>query len=41
MPIRTDELRTARIDTLVTPDELAAEYPLDDQIANTVMSARK
>ncbi|SUG99597.1 3-deoxy-D-arabinoheptulosonate-7-phosphate synthase [Salmonella enterica subsp. enterica] len=33
---RTDELRTARIDSLVTPTELAQRYPVSSSVASHV-----
>ncbi|WP_338464555.1 3-deoxy-7-phosphoheptulonate synthase [Franconibacter daqui] len=38
---KTDELRTARIDTLVTPEELAQRYPVTPQVAEHVTHARR
>lgn len=38
---KTDELRTIRIDPLVTPVELAKRYSLTSSIMETVISARK
>ena len=38
---KTDELRTARIDTLVTPAELAERYPLSAAVAGNVTTSRK
>lgn len=38
---KTDELRTARIDTLVTPAELAQRHPITEDIAANVTSARQ
>lgn len=40
MSIKTDELRTERVDSLVTPAQLADDYPLDDQVAAMVLQAR-
>ncbi|WP_158698857.1 3-deoxy-7-phosphoheptulonate synthase [Cronobacter dublinensis] len=39
--IKTDELRTARIDSLVTPAELAARYPVTEAVAGHVLDARR
>ena len=38
---KTDELRTARIESLVTPAELAERYPLSQQVAEHVNAARR
>ena len=38
---KTDELRSARIDSLVTPAELAGRYPVTDAVAEHVNSARR
>lgn len=38
---KTDELRTARIDTLVTPQELAQRYPVTPEMAEHVTGARR
>ncbi|HFZ8996039.1 TPA: 3-deoxy-7-phosphoheptulonate synthase AroH [Citrobacter freundii] len=38
---RTDELRTARIDSLVTPAELALRYPVSAEVARHVSDARR
>ena len=38
---KTDELRTARIDTLVMPAELAQRYPLTENIVANVTAARQ
>lgn len=38
---RTDELRTARIDTLVTPAELALRHPVSSAVASHVTGARR
>ncbi|MGP3594159.1 3-deoxy-7-phosphoheptulonate synthase AroH [Vagococcus sp. WN89Y] len=38
---KTDELRTARIDRLVTPAELAQRYPVTSEVAAHVTSARR
>ena len=38
---KTDELRTARIDTLVTPAALAERYPLSAAVAENVTTSRK
>ncbi|MEG1348406.1 MAG: 3-deoxy-7-phosphoheptulonate synthase, partial [Hafnia sp.] len=38
---KTDELRTARIDTLVTPEELAQQLPVGLQVAENVTASRK
>ncbi|MFS6802922.1 3-deoxy-7-phosphoheptulonate synthase [Edwardsiella tarda] len=38
---KTDELRTARIDTLVSPAELAQQLPIDPSVAEHVTTSRK
>jgi len=38
---KTDELRTARIDSLVTPAELAQRYPVSAVVAENVTTSRK
>jgi len=38
---KTDELRTARIDSLVTPAELAERYPVSRQVAEHVNASRR
>ena len=38
---KTDELRTARIDSLVTPAELAERYPVSAGVADNVTTSRK
>lgn len=38
---KTDELRTARIDSLVTPAELAQRYPVSATVAENVTTSRK
>jgi len=38
---KTDELRTARIDSLVTPAELAQRYPVSAAVAENVTTSRK
>ncbi|MCG1030530.1 3-deoxy-7-phosphoheptulonate synthase AroH [Bacillus amyloliquefaciens] len=38
---KTDELRTARIDSLVTPAELAQRYPVSAAVAEHVTTSRK
>lgn len=38
---KTDELRTARIDSLVTPAELAQRYPVSATVAEHVTTSRK
>lgn len=38
---KTDELRTARIGSLITPASLAAEHPVSPAIADNVTAARK
>ncbi|WP_337009351.1 3-deoxy-7-phosphoheptulonate synthase [Pantoea sp. AS142] len=38
---KTDELRTARIGSLITPASLAAEHPVSSTIADNVTAARK
>ncbi len=38
---KTDELRSARIDSLVTPAELAGRYPVTDAVATHVNTARR
>lgn len=38
---KTDELRTQRIDTLITPEILAQQFPLTPEIAKHVTAARR
>ena len=38
---RTDELRTARIDSLVTPAELAQRHPVSPAVASHVTDSRR
>ncbi|MEB6534301.1 3-deoxy-7-phosphoheptulonate synthase [Pantoea stewartii] len=38
---KTDELRTARIGSLISPASLAAEYPLSSAMADNITAARK
>ncbi|AWK14946.1 3-deoxy-7-phosphoheptulonate synthase [Candidatus Fukatsuia symbiotica] len=38
---KTDELRTARIDSLITPQQLANKLPISDSVANSVELSRK
>lgn len=38
---KTDELRTARIDSLVTPAELAQRYPVSTDVARHVTDTRR
>ncbi|CFQ19064.1 phospho-2-dehydro-3-deoxyheptonate aldolase [Yersinia enterocolitica] len=38
---KTDELRTARIDSLVTPQQLAEKLPISDAVADNVTASRK
>ena len=38
---KTDELRTARIDSLVTPAELAERLPVSPEVAQNVIAARR
>ncbi|MEJ5111649.1 3-deoxy-7-phosphoheptulonate synthase [Erwinia billingiae] len=38
---KTDELRTARIESLITPDELAKRHPITPAIAANVTDSRK
>lgn len=38
---RTDELRTARIDSLVTPAELALRHPVSSSVASHVTDSRR
>ena len=38
---KTDELRTARIDSLVTPAELARLHPVSDEVADHVTASRR
>jgi len=38
---KTDELRTARIESLITPDELAQRHPITPEIAANVTDCRK
>ena len=40
MTIKTDELRTTLIDTLVSPAELAQQIPLDQETANFIIDSR-
>ena len=41
MTIKTDELRTTLIDTLVSPAELAKQIPLDQKTADFIIESRK
>ncbi|MDD1780647.1 3-deoxy-7-phosphoheptulonate synthase [Enterovibrio sp. ZSDZ35] len=41
MPIKTDELRTQPVDTLPTPAEVEAAFPITDNVAEHVALARK
>lgn len=38
---KTDELRTARIEALITPDELAQRYPITSTIAANITDSRQ
>ncbi|CNB66509.1 phospho-2-dehydro-3-deoxyheptonate aldolase [Yersinia intermedia] len=38
---KTDELRTARIDSLITPQQLAEKLPISERIADNVTASRK
>lgn len=38
---KTDELRTARIDSLITPQQLAEKLPISEVIADNVTASRK
>ncbi|WP_145541917.1 3-deoxy-7-phosphoheptulonate synthase [Yersinia alsatica] len=38
---KTDELRTARIDSLVTPQQLAEKLPISEAVADNVTASRK
>ena len=38
---KTDELRTARIGSLISPASLAAEHPLSTTMADNITAARK
>ena len=38
---KTDELRTARIDSLVTPAELALRHPVSAGVAEHVTASRR
>lgn len=38
---KTDELRTARIDSLITPQQLADKLPISSEVANNVTASRK
>ncbi|PSH28733.1 3-deoxy-7-phosphoheptulonate synthase [Yersinia pseudotuberculosis] len=38
---KTDELRTARIDSLITPQQLAEKLPISEVIADNVTTSRK
>ncbi|MCY0800646.1 3-deoxy-7-phosphoheptulonate synthase [Providencia alcalifaciens] len=38
---KTDELRTARVDSLITPQTLADEFPTSQKVANNVTASRK
>ncbi|GAA3527460.1 3-deoxy-7-phosphoheptulonate synthase [Zobellella aerophila] len=40
MSIHTDELRSRRLDSLITPKALSQAYPLTDAMAETVLQAR-
>ncbi len=41
MTIKTDEFRTSLIETLVSPDELAQQIPLEQHTANFIIESRK
>ncbi|WP_369311435.1 3-deoxy-7-phosphoheptulonate synthase [Providencia rettgeri] len=38
---KTDELRTVRVDSLITPQALADEYPISAEVAQNVTASRK
>ncbi|EPL9571116.1 3-deoxy-7-phosphoheptulonate synthase [Providencia rettgeri] len=38
---KTDELRTARVDSLITPQTLADEFPISAEVAENVTASRK
>ncbi|EPL6455940.1 3-deoxy-7-phosphoheptulonate synthase [Providencia rettgeri] len=38
---KTDELRTARVDSLITPQALADEFPISAEVAKNVTASRK
>ncbi|MFD1091783.1 3-deoxy-7-phosphoheptulonate synthase [Providencia vermicola] len=38
---KTDELRTARVDSLITPQTLADEFPISAKVAENVTASRK
>ncbi|HEF8772339.1 3-deoxy-7-phosphoheptulonate synthase [Providencia manganoxydans] len=38
---KTDELRTQRVDSLITPQTLADEYPISEKVADNVTASRK
>lgn len=38
---KTDELRTARIDSLITPQQLAEKLPISETVADNVTASRK
>ncbi|MEY0288154.1 MULTISPECIES: 3-deoxy-7-phosphoheptulonate synthase [Providencia] len=38
---KTDELRTARVDSLITPQTLAYEFPISQKVAENVTASRK
>ncbi len=38
---KTDELRTTRVDSLITPQTLADEFPISQKVANNVTASRK
>ena len=40
MSIHTDELRTRRLESLITPSELAHAFPLNDTVAQNLLDAR-
>ena len=41
MSIHTDELRTRRLESLITPSELAHAFPINDTIAQNLLDARR
>ncbi|MGL5320959.1 MAG: 3-deoxy-7-phosphoheptulonate synthase, partial [Aeromonas veronii] len=41
MSIHTDELRTRRLESLITPSELAHAFPITDTIAQNLLDARR
>ncbi|PPA31223.1 3-deoxy-7-phosphoheptulonate synthase [Aeromonas jandaei] len=41
MSIHTDELRTRRLESLITPSELAHAFPITDTVAQNLLDARR